>query len=149
MTVVCRKLGREVVDLGPAVERRLSSELFLLQLSSRELDPFRMVLALFALCISGSVAVRGGLGGAMVPVDALLAAFGGPSRLRSVGSGVYGAILALTTSLLGPTDSLLCAFENVGYGRLVRDAPGDAVDALRSSSGTTDILREEVCESDV
>lgn len=57
----------------------------------------------------------------------------------------------MTGSSLLPTASLLCAFEKVGYGRLVFEAPGEAVEARRSISGTmgTDILRlEEECDCD-
>lgn len=48
----------------------------------------------------------------------------------------------MTTLSLLPTASLLCAFEKLGYGRLILLAPGDDEEALRSSSGMgTDVRR--------
>ena len=76
--------------------------------------------------------------------------FGRASLLASVGSGVYSDRRGLTTFSRLLTFSLLWAFEKLGYGRLDFDSWGEAPDARRSISGTTeDILRDEAGEFDL
>lgn len=119
---------------------------------------FLMLLPLPDLLISGSSAVRGGLGGARV--GGALAVFAGVEALRlsferafwsrSVGSGVYSDSLGFTTSSRLPTASLLCALEKFGYD--VLDFTSDVAVVRRSISGTsivTFLAEREDCRSEV
>jgi hypothetical protein len=109
------KLEEDPECLGPASVRNLlarGGDTILI----RE-GVFFTPLPLLGRLKSGSVFVKGGLGGpfASPPLACLNAASFPPFSLpKSVGSGVYGDTRALTTFSLLPTASLLCAFENDG-----------------------------------
>lgn len=79
-------------------------------------------LPLLVSLMSGATVVKGGLGGASPPGSfttpfGLVFSASLPFALsKSVGLGVYNAILRGMTSSLLPTASLLCALEKLGYG---------------------------------
>lgn len=126
---VFRNLELELACRGPA-------SVLLLPVGdpAARLSGVRMLLALAALRMS-VVAVSGGLGGA-APVVAGLCP---PVLPRSVVFGVYSEIRGFTVSSLTPTDSLLWAFENVGY-ELGFDTSGDPAEVRLCISGTTEAI---------